>query len=169
MVSSSSTDRTRTMQMSCFHLVIEVLLVLRYNSSECHSENIFVSISESRCFWFQAKLVSIFQKTLSGFHLGIEVLLVSRKSKKLADDTKVLFQSRNQGAFSFKIILFMLVAFHDDLFQSRNRGAFGFKHLQVQAPSMDDIDKFQSRNRGAFGFKSENCECYRCRFIVSIS
>ena len=30
------------------------------------------------------------------------MLLVSSKSKKLADDTKVLFQSRNQGAFSFK-------------------------------------------------------------------
>ena len=64
-----------------------------------------VSISESRCFSFQAHNRLCFRQQVSSFNLGIEMLFISSTPSYWGNEEyyRGVFQSRNRDAFHFKV------------------------------------------------------------------
>ena len=188
---------------SCFNLGIEMLFVSSYrwcgdnnpyrrfqsrnrdafrfkfsNPIRSRRSKILVSISESRCFSFQATgRVGHTPCLATRFNLGIEMLFVSSPLRVFQNRLHVLFQSRNRDAFRFKPTRGKSTPLNFMPFQSRNRDAFRFKRIvkvvvvsisrcfnlgiemlfvSSKPRSLQSTRKhlmFQSRNRDAFRFK----------------
>ena len=116
----------------------------------------YVSISQSRIFYFQDDLYDLRPPDdPNGFNLATENLLFSRECELVGLIVDAEFQSRNRESFIFKSGISTNLRKGFSEFQSRNRESFIFKTQRVQRKPLD-CQPFQSRNRESFIFKDTN-------------
>ena len=112
-----------------------------------------LSISQSRCFSYQAKSYgSLTNITHITFNLAIEMLFISGWQPTPSNAVVNIFQSRNRDAFHFRSRKRVGRLAPEWNFQSRNRDAFHFRTFRWWLGAARPMG-FQSRNRDAFHFR----------------
>ena len=94
--------RAGLIRLTRFNLAIEMLFISGLGEDGINDTRIYVSISQSRCFSFQAKDLRLIAASLNGFNLAIEMLFISGQQWEVQEEVDdAVFQSRNRDAFHF--------------------------------------------------------------------
>ena len=90
-------------RVSSFNLAIEMLFISGSRTSPpSRITTVTVSISQSRCFSFQARQCCCSATTADSFNLAIEMLFISGERTPVYQLKLNEFQSRNRDAFHFR-------------------------------------------------------------------
>ena len=142
----------------CFNLAIEMLFISGQHALRITDNRVrWVSISQSRCFSYQATCHRILPLRKIGFNLAIEMLFISGKSPNATDSAWRQVSISQSRCFSFQGNASSSGS-TSSRFQSRNRDAFHFRST-IYISGLTLLREFQSRNRDAFHFRSMD-GCY---------